>query len=135
MISIHTFQAAAATSFDLTITVGAHGSPASAGPKQTTSLANCRPGTWSIVYTNGYPAGFGGPFGSVSTELRAIVSFPTISGFVFPFADFLSSGSMNILKTYVCDVLPVTFEITCPYTTFYNGLTIRAVGTWQTSCG
>lgn len=146
----------ALTSFNLSINIAAHGSPGSSGPAQQVQQTGCRPGLWRVTYTNGYPAGFGGPYGSLSTDLQAqgiqyginpgtgVREWHTVAG--LPFASFHSDGTMDILRdpatfisgttweSFYCAGSEITFTLNAPFTTFYDGLTIQAVGAWQAPC-
>lgn len=146
--------AAAATSFDIQVTAAAHGSPGSSGPAQQDQATGCRPGLWRVTYTNGYPAG--GPGGGstagsvdVAGDLFRINPGTGTLEWVSQeraWAGFLDDGNMSSIRSpatlisgttyesFFCAGNEITFTIEIPYTTYYNGLTLRAQGTWQKPC-
>ena len=144
----------ASTSFNLSLTATAHGSAGSAGPQQTVSATNCRPGLWRVVYTNGYPAGgpnAGNSDGVLNVKGDQYALNPGTGSVGWhsrnqDFAVFLDDGTMTSIgapatvigtlewESFYCAGTGLTFKLTLPYTTYYNGVTISAVGTWQQAC-
>ena len=144
----------AATSFNLSLTIGAHGSPSSAGPAQNATATGCRPGLWRVTYTNGYPAGYAGgatnagTLGASGSQYGVNPGTGAVGWFGggLSFAAYITDGSMVIFrdpKTFIsgttwesffCAGSELTFNLSCPFTTFYDGFTMSAVGAWQQAC-